>query len=197
VVNLIRELEGNSYRLQRQEERCVKKLAYMLLISILAATLIEAYSSVHADRLKYATFEEQLNGTVSNVGTIKTPDGWIVTMQQVIAGTGDGSLLGSPVIFTMVAQIRFKEDIGKSFTSGNWTIVASGDQGSVSGRFQGTGTDPNKFSGTFKSFNDTATGIYTFKMIYGDFESEYLEPDAYGGPRRYKATWTGTIKETG
>jgi hypothetical protein len=175
----------------------MKKLAYMLLTSILALSLIEALSTAHACRVKYATFEEQLNGTISNPGLIKTPDGWIVTMRQVITGTGDGTLPGSPVIFTMLIQTCFKEDIGKSFTSGKWTIVASGGQGSISGQFLGQGTDPNNFSGTFKSFMHTATGIYSGKMIYGDFESKYLEPDTYGAPRRYQATWTGTIKQTG
>jgi len=175
----------------------MKKLGYVLMFSILALTFIEAYSTVHADRTKYTTFVEQLNGTVSNAGTTKTPDGWIVTMQQIITGSGDGTLPGSPIIFTMVVQIRFKESIGKSFTSGNWTIVASGDQGIISGRFQGTGTNPNEFSGTFKSFNDSATGIYYGRMISGDFESRYLEPGPYGAPQEYEATWEGTIKETG
>ena len=173
----------------------MKKLAYVLLISILALTFIEVYSTAHAERVKNAQFEEQLVGTVSD-GVISTPGGWTKITEQIITGTGEGSLPGSPITFIITAQVRYKEEGKKSFTMGNWTIVASGDEGRVSGRFQGQGTDPNEFFGTFRSLNDTATGIFSGKMIYGEFESKYLPPETYGAQRRYEALWIGAIKET-
>jgi len=171
----------------------MKKLAYVLLISILALTFIEVYSTANAERVKSTQFEEHLVGTVSD-GAISTPDEWTKITEQIITGTGDGSL---PITFIITAQVRYKEDGKKSFTMGNWTIVASGDEGRISGRFLGQGTDPREFFGTFKSFNDTATGIFSGKMIYGEFESQYLPPDSYGAQQRYEASWEGTIKETG
>ena len=171
----------------------MKKLVYITLMSILTLTFIEAYSTVHADSVKYTPFEELLQGTVAG-GIITPPHTWTKITQQIITGIGDGTLPGSPVTFTIIAEIRYREDIGKSFTSGNWTIVASDGQGSISGRFLGKGTDPDEYSGTFRSFNDTGTGIYYDKKIYGEFESKYLKPGPYGAPWRYEALWTGTVK---
>jgi len=174
----------------------MKKLAYLILASVLALTFIEAYSTVHADRVTYTPFEERFKGAVSG-GTTSETAGWIIITEQIITGIGRGDLPGSPVIFTITAEIRFNKDLGKSFTSGNWTIVASDGQSSVSGRFLGTGTTLNEFSGTFKSFNDTATGIYYGKMIYGEFQSEYFGPEEYAAPLKYRALWTGTVKDIG
>jgi len=175
----------------------MKKVVYLILVSILALTFVEAYSAAHGDPVEYILFEENLEGTVSG-GSNKpgnpTPDGWMVITQQIITGMGDGDLPGSPVTFTMTTKIRYKEHVGKSFTSGNWTIVASNGQGSISGKFSGMGTEPDEFSGTFRSLPHTANGIYDGRMIYGEFHSQYLEPGPYGAPQRYEALWTGTVK---
>jgi hypothetical protein len=172
----------------------MKKLVYVLLMSILALMFIEAYSTADAERVKYTQFEEQLMGTVSE-SVVATPDSWTAT-EKIITGTGDGNLPGSPIIFILTVQVRYKEDGKKSFVMGNWTIVASGTGGSISGKYQGQGTDPEQFTGTFRSYNDSATGIFSGKMVYGDFESKYLPPDSYAAQPRYEALWEGTIKET-
>lgn len=185
---------GASDEERRRED--MKKLAYIILTSILALTLVEVYSTAHADRPEFIPFEENLEGTISG-GIMPPPHKWIKITQQIITGIGKGNLSDSPVTFTITAEIRYNEDIGKSFTSGNWTIVASAPQGSISGRFLGKGTEPTEFSGTFKNFNDSGTGIYYDKKIYGEFESQYLEPGPYGAPWRYEASWTGTIKVKG
>ena len=171
----------------------MKKLAYLLLIGILTLAFIEAYSNAHAARVKYTPFEESLQGTVSG-GTISYPDGWLKITQQIIIGNGYGTLPGSPITFTITVGIRYNADIGKSFTLGNWTIVSSDEQSSIRGRFIGTGTEPNEFSGTFRS-NDTGTGIYYHKIIYGEFQSQYIV--TYGTQLIYTALWTGTAQEVG
>lgn len=175
----------------------MKKLVYILLTSILALTFVEVYSAAHADSVEYISFEESLEGAVSSGTIITNPGGWMIITEQIITGIGDGDLPGSPVTFTITAEIRYKKDIGKSFTSGNWTIVASDSMSSISGRFLGQGTEPDEFSGTFRSFNDTATGVYYGKKIYGEFQSQYLKPGPYGAPQIYEALWTGTVKGKG
>ena len=172
----------------------MKRLSYIVLIGILALAFSEAYFTAQAARPKYTPFEERLRGTVSG-GMTSVRNEWTEITGQTITGIGKGTLPGSPVIFTIAAEIRYNQRLEKSFTSGNWTIVASDGQSSISGRFMGTGTNPKEFSGTFKSFNDTATGIYEGKMIYGEFQSQYLGPEAYGEPWRYKALWIGTLKD--
>lgn len=174
----------------------MKKLAYIVLTIVLALAFIEAYSTAHA--IPNSQFEESLEGTVSGGGDKPgnpEPDGWMVITQQTITGIGDGNLPGSPITFTMITRIRYKEDIEKSFTSGRWTIVASDGQSSISGHFQGKSTEPDEFSGSFTSSTETATGIYDGKEIHGEFQSIYIEPGPYGAPQKYEALWTGTFKE--
>jgi len=171
----------------------MKKLAYAILMSALALAFIEAYSIAHAEKVNYTPFTESLQGAVSG-GTYSYPDGWLKITRQAITGNGYGTLPGSPVTFAMTADIRYKADMGRSLTLGNWTIVSSDGLSRIRGRFIGTGTESDEFWGTFRS-NEIGTGIFHNKLIYGTFHSWYTTP--YAGGLTYTATWTGTIKEVG
>lgn len=174
----------------------MKKLPFILM-GILTFTILVAYINAKESKPTRVEFTEFLRGSVAE-GTTRHYGLWTAIKNEAIPdGNGQGDLVGSPITFTIASNRRFRIDEEKSFINGTWTFVSS-DGSSISGIFNGKGTNSNEFSGKFETTqSQKSSGIYSKAKISGEFACRFIEPLTYGEPWKYEAWWNGTLRGGG
>ena len=174
----------------------MKKLPFILM-GILTFAILVAYINAKESKPTRVEFTEFLRGFVAQGTTIHYGLWTAIKNEAISDGNGQGDLDESPITFTIVSNRRFRIDEEKSFINGTWTFISS-DGSSISGIFNGKGTNSNEFSGRFETTqSQKSTGTYSKAKISGEFTCWFIEPETYGEPWRYEAWWNGTFREGG
>jgi len=191
-LNELRE-EGKAVREPRSWVQKSMKGLPLVLMSVLTFTII-TYINAQGNSPTRVQFEEFLEGSVAP-GTIRNYGEWTAYNSEVITGSGDGDLVGSPIAFTIVSNRRFNAYAQISFIHGYWTFVSS-DGSLISGHFEGNGTTITEFSGKFVATqSQKSTKTYSKAKISGEFTCRFIPLPPYGASWRYEAWWNGTLRE--
>jgi len=172
----------------------MKKLP-LALVAILTLTALLTYIDAQGIKPTRGSFSEFLQGTVAP-GTPRNYGEWTAINDEVIEGSLDGNLVGSPTTFRIVSDRRFNAEEQLSFIDGSWTFMTS-DGDSIGGIFFGNGTSLTVFLGKFVSTSSEKRigTTYSKVKISGNFSCWFLQPVPYGGRWRYEAWWNGTFRQ--